>query len=56
MVKNIKTTKNWVVTDLITEFSSPDKSIPDIYKVRLSNGAGKSQNITVKSLLKNYKW
>ena len=36
MVKNIKTSKNWVVTDLITEFSSPGKSTPDVFKVRLS--------------------
>jgi len=56
VVQNIKTTKKWIVTDLITEYSSPGKSSPDIFKVRILNGAGKSMNLTVSSLSKNYIW
>jgi hypothetical protein len=56
MVKNKKTSKNWMITDLITSFSSVKKQIPDEFKVRLSNGSGKTLIVTVDNLNKNYTW
>lgn len=56
MVRSNKTSKTWIVTDLISEYSSPKKASPDIFKVRLTNGIGKSLNLTVSSLSKNYTW
>jgi hypothetical protein len=56
LLTNIKTSKVWIVTDLISEYSSVGKSSPDVFKVRLSNNAGKSQSVSVDSIRKNYKW
>jgi hypothetical protein len=56
MVKNTKTSKNWIVTDFVSSYSSVKKSEPDIFEVRISNGAGKYQKISVDSLKKNYSW
>ena len=56
MVKNKKTSKNWMITDLSTSFSSVKKQIPDEFKVRLSNGSGKTLIVTVDNLNKNYTW
>lgn len=55
MVKNNKTSKNWMITDLVTSYSSVKKQLPDQHKVRLSNGA-KHLLISVENLNKNYKW
>ena len=33
MVKNNKTSKNWIITDFVTSFSSITKQSPDEYKV-----------------------
>ena len=56
MVKNNKTSKNWMITDFVTSFSSIKKQTPDVFKVRLSNGAGKTMLLTVDNLKKNYSW
>jgi hypothetical protein len=56
MVKNNKTSKNWMITDFVTSYSSTKKQQPDEFKVRLYNGAGKHITISVESLNKNYKW
>jgi hypothetical protein len=56
MVKNLKTSKNWIVTDFISSYSSVKKSEPDVFEVRISNGIGKSQKISIDSLKKNYEW
>ena len=56
MVTNKKTSKNWMITDLITSFSSVKKQSADEFKVRLSNGAGKTLIISVENLNKNYTW
>jgi hypothetical protein len=56
MVKNNKTSKNWMITELITSYSSVSKQSPDEYKVRLSNGMGKYSIVSIDSLKKNYSW
>ena len=56
IIKNNKTLKNWIVTEFITSYSSVKKSQPDQYKVRLSNGMGKSLVVSVDSLRKKYQW
>ena len=56
MVKNNKTEKNWMITEFLTTFSSLKEREPDEYKVRISNGMGKSQIITLNNLKKNYNW
>jgi hypothetical protein len=56
MVKNIKTSKQWIITDFVTSFSSITKQAPDEYKVRLANGMGKYLIVSVEDLRKNYTW
>ena len=56
MVKNNKTSKNWMITELITSYSSVSKQSPDEHKVRLSNGMGKYSIVSIDSLKKNYSW
>jgi|694.fasta_scaffold05898_23 hypothetical protein len=56
MVKNKKTLKNWMVTELITSYSSIAKQSPDEFKVRLSNGMGKYVIVPIDKLNKNYEW
>jgi hypothetical protein len=56
MVKNNKTSKNWIITDFVTSFSSIAKQSPDEYKVRLANGMGKYLIVSVDDLRKNYAW
>jgi hypothetical protein len=56
MVKNNKTSKNWIITDFVTSFSSISKQSPDEYKVRLANGMGKYLIVSVDDLRKNYTW
>lgn len=56
MVKNNKTSKNWIVTDFVTSFSSIKKQSPDEFKVRLSNGMDKTILVSVDVLKKNYSW
>ena len=53
-VKNSKTSKNWIITDFISAFSSTKTKSPDEFKVRLSNGAGKTLLVSVEVLKKNY--
>jgi hypothetical protein len=56
MVKNNKTSKNWIITDFVTSFSSIAKQTPDEFKVRLANGMGKYLIVSVSDLRKNYSW
>jgi len=56
MVKNIKTSKNWMITEFVTSYSSVKKQSPDEFKVRLSNGTGRHQVISVEDLRKNFNW
>lgn len=52
-VKNIKTAKNWMITDFLTGFSNIRQKSPDQFNVRLSDGS-KSQIVSVERLRKNY--
>jgi hypothetical protein len=51
-----KKSKSWMITELITGFSSSKKTLVDEFKVRLSNGLGKHKIISVDYLKKNFKW
>lgn len=56
VVKNTKTSKNWMLTDFVISYSSVKKPSPDQHEVRLSNGMGKSIVVSVDKLRKNYTW
>jgi hypothetical protein len=56
MVKSNKTLKSWIITDFVTSYSAVNKSNPDQFKVRLSDGAGKNTIVSVDALKKNYTW
>ena len=38
MVQNIKTSKNWMVTDFSESYSSVNKKTPDKLMIRITNG------------------
>lgn len=56
VVKNNRTQKNWMITDMKAGYSSVSLSNPDLFKVRLSNGNGKNLEVEVSQLRKNYYW
>ena len=54
IVVNKKTSKRWLVTEFITAYSSVKSQSVDEFKVRLSNGGGKTVLVSVDALNKNY--
>jgi hypothetical protein len=55
MVKNIKTSKNWMITDFNESYSNVNRKSPDKLMVRITNGI-KFQTITIEDLKKKFSW
>jgi hypothetical protein len=55
MVKNIKTSKNWMITDFNESYSNVNRKSPDKLMVRITNGI-KFQTITIEDLKKKFNW
>lgn len=55
-VRNRKTQKNWMITEFITGYSTISKKTPDVFKVRVSDGAGNNKQITIEDLNKKFIW
>jgi hypothetical protein len=54
-VKNIKTAKNWMITEFSDSYSSVIRKAPDKLMVRISNG-NRYQIISIEDLRKKYTW
>ena len=43
-----------MITDLVTSYSSVNKTKPDVFEVRISDSSGKYQKFSVDKLHKNF--